>query len=199
MPLTPLKKWIAEWKDCTRCPLHKTRTQVVHARGNVPADRLDLVEVLFVGDAPGDSEDAVGQPFAGPAGFVLDDIIKQALPVDVRYAVANLVGCVPRDEDGHKSGQPDHDEIMACRPRLETFINLCRLELVVAVGKLPEEYAEQGVATSIRFGRPIPVVSIIHPAAICRMPYMGRGLAVRKCVVTVAKAVETNITRKGVR
>ena len=192
---TPLQQWITDWKDCVRCPLHKTRTQVVHGRGTIPADRLDLCDVLFIGDAPGDSEDTTGQPFSGPAGFLFDDIVRQSVPDGIRYAVTDLTGCVPRTDDGIKAGQPDHDEIMACRPRLERFIELCDPQLIVMVGKLAEEYMEQGLTTSIRCPKTVPIISITHPSAIHRMPYLGRGLAVRRCVVTVAKGIETHVVK----
>lgn len=195
MPKMPLQVWISEWKDCVRCPLHKTRTQVVHGRGNVPADRIDKTKVLFIGEAPGESEDVTGQPFSGPAGFLLDDIIRQSVPSEVLYSIACLVGCIPRDDDGLKSGEPDHGDIMACRPRLESFIKMCDPDLIVTVGKLATEYAEQGTSTSIRFHKPVPCVSISHPASILRMPYLGRGLAVRRCVVTIAKGIETHVVK----
>lgn len=196
MQKTPLQQWIAEWKDCKRCPLHKTRTQVVHGRGTIPSDRLDLCQVLFIGEAPGDSEDVTGQPFSGPAGFLLDDVIQQAVPLDVLYAVTNLVGCIPRNEEGRKSGEPDYEEIDACKPRLEKFVRLCDPKLIVTVGKLAMEYTEPGIRTSVKLHKTIPMVNITHPAAILRMPFLGRGLAVRRCVVQISKAVQEHV--KGI-
>lgn len=197
--MTPLQQWVNEWKSCTRCPLHKTRTQVVHARGNVPADRLDLCDVLFIGEAPGDSEDMTGQPFAGPAGFLLDDIISKAVPEGVYYTVANLTGCIPKTEEGLKSGKPDHDEIQACRPRLEKFIRMCDPQLIVTAGELAKDYTEQGLKSSVAFHKTIPMVSIIHPSfIITRMPLIARGNAVRRCIITVSKGIETHVHLKGV-
>lgn len=65
---------VARWKDCTDCPLCQQRDQIVLARGQVPAD------VVFIGEAPGASEDALGMPFVGPAGHLLDGIISNAIP-----------------------------------------------------------------------------------------------------------------------
>jgi uracil-DNA glycosylase len=64
---------VDDWKDCTRCPLHTVRSNVVLARGSIPCD------ILFVGEAPGRSEDALGKPFVGPAGILLDEMIEDAL------------------------------------------------------------------------------------------------------------------------
>lgn len=72
--------------DCTRCPLHRTRTNVVNARGNPEA------RVLVIGEAPGAEEDACGLPFVGRSGKLLDEVIAEA-GVDVR--IENLVRCRP--------------------------------------------------------------------------------------------------------
>lgn len=95
---------VAKWKNCDLCPLHKQRNRICIARGTVPCD------VLFVGEAPGPSEDAIGQPFVGPAGKLLDQIIERALPhqghdvytieASDAYAAASIQGC----RRCHKSG-----------------------------------------------------------------------------------------------
>lgn len=59
----------AKWQNCQACPLHQNRTQVVTFRGDNPCD------VLLVGEAPGRSEDALGEPFVGEAGYCLKEII----------------------------------------------------------------------------------------------------------------------------
>lgn len=186
MPLTPLqqvRQLVNEWKDCTRCPLHVHRCQVVHGRGSVPCD------VLFIGEAPGDSEDATGIAFDGPAGVLLDQIIRDSLPDGVTHGIVNVVGCIPKDEDGVKGGAPDWDSVEACRPRLEAFIRIVRPKLIVTVGKTARDALEQGLKDSIKLPN-VPVIDIVHPASILRQPYAARGLSVRRSVVTVAKAVE---------
>lgn len=65
---------VEKWKDCQRCPLAQQRSNIVLARGTVPCD------VLFIGEAPGASEDALGLPFVGPAGHLLNQIIERVLP-----------------------------------------------------------------------------------------------------------------------
>ena len=56
--------------SCTRCPLSQTRHHVVFGVG--PQD----AEVLFVGEGPGENEDLQGEPFVGPAGKLLDDMLE---------------------------------------------------------------------------------------------------------------------------
>ncbi len=198
MPPTPLqqvRQLVAEWKDCTRCPLHLTRCQVVHGRGSMPCD------VLFVGEAPGDSEDATGVAFDGPAGALLDQIIRDSTAAyqvpgtegsgynSVQVAIVNVIGCIPKDGDGRKT-DVDYESVEACRPRLEKFIRIADPKLIITVGKTAKEALEQGLSTSTKLPRPVPMVHIEHPAHILRMPFAGRGLATRRCVVTIAKAIE---------
>ncbi|GAG23738.1 unnamed protein product, partial [marine sediment metagenome] len=52
----------AQWLGCTRCDLHKFRRQVVLGRGTIPAP------YLFIGEAPGPTEDLRGVAFIGKAG-----------------------------------------------------------------------------------------------------------------------------------
>ena len=54
---------------CSRCPLAGTRHHVVFGVG--PED----AEVLFVGEGPGQQEDLQGEPFVGPAGQLLDEML----------------------------------------------------------------------------------------------------------------------------
>jgi len=71
--------------NCTNCQLHKTRKQVVVGRGTIPAD------ILFIGEAPGISEDTIGLAFIGEGGKLLDYMIQEAVknthPVHVLCAV----------------------------------------------------------------------------------------------------------------
>ena len=46
-------------RDCTRCKLHKSRTNLVFGAGSVNA------KLVFVGEGPGADEDKAGYPFVG--------------------------------------------------------------------------------------------------------------------------------------
>jgi uracil-DNA glycosylase family 4 len=161
------------WINCQRCELHKTRKHVVLYRGRIPC------EVLFIGEAPGESEDVLGLPFVGPAGHLLDHIIHESLPNGIIYALTNLLACIPRDPDDTKA-DPQDSWIKKCAPRLREFISLSQPQLIVKVGSLANDY----VKTDIRS------VSITHPAAILRANIAQRGLAIQRCVVTIVKAIE---------
>ena len=66
-----LKGVYEEARECTRCPLHQTRTQVVFGSGNADA------ELMFIGEAPGAHEDRMGLPFVGQAGKLLDKLLSE--------------------------------------------------------------------------------------------------------------------------
>lgn len=170
---------VERWKDCTACPLCSQRDRIVLARGVVPAD------IVFVGEAPGVSEDTLGLPFMGPAGHLLDDIIDRALPAGTRYAMTNLVACFPQEAKARGENEPDAEDILACRPRLLEFIDLCHPRLVVRVGRLAGDWCEHNAYGKVRGAE---VCDITHPAAILRMPLAQKQMAVQRCVVIIRNA-----------
>lgn len=191
-PLTQYQAHAARWRSgcgSEHCPAATGTGSVCLARGSVPCD------VLLVGEAPGESENALGRPFVGPAGKLLDEIVRRALAgFDPRPRVAftNAVGCVPRDEVGGKLREPDGDQLDACKPRLEEFLALARPRLIVAVGAVARDHLAQGYKHSVRLPDPPPrVVHVTHPAYILsRMPVAQQGFEVQRCVVIIQNAVE---------
>lgn len=173
----------AKWKDCTKCPLGHQRFRICLAKGQVPCD------VLFVGEAPGASEDATGEVFCGPAGNLLQEIINRALEPETRLAFTNLVCCFPREAKSRGDNEPERDEILSCRPRLIEFANIAQPRLVVCVGTLAEAYV-RGI-----YGG--PGVHITHPAYILsKLPQAQKGMEANKCVVQIRsawnKVIESN-------
>lgn len=173
------------------------------ARGQVPCD------VLFIGEAPGESENIIGQPFVGPAGHLLDRIIAEAGPgysqlherdkkerwtSTLSYAITNMVACVPRDEEGAKTSEPSVEEVKSCAPRLQEFIRICdqgqRLKLIVCVGKVAEDWLDPKAHIRVKLHRDIPQVAIDHPAGIMRDNVANRGLRVQRAVVILRTALE---------
>lgn len=174
---------VLDWKNCTRCELKNRRHRVVLGRGQLPCD------IVFIGEAPGQSEDTIGTPFEGPAGRLMDEIIRRALPPDTTYALTNLVGCIPLGDDGAKSLPPPYEAIEACTPRLQAFVQMANPKLIVAVGALSKTWLQPGYRKSIKFHRPTPLIDIHHPAYILRQTVAMRGLAIQRCVVIVSNAL----------
>ncbi len=180
--MTTWLEHVARWKDCDKCPLAQQRSNIVLARGTIPCD------VLIIGEAPGASEDALGRPFVGPAGKLLDQIIDRALPSDVTYALTNLVCCLPAEAKARGDNEPELAEIRACRPRLVEFIQLAAPRLVVLVGSLASDHVQHGADGLIHGAR---TLDIVHPAAILRMPLAQKNMAVQRCIVQLRCAVES--------
>ena len=167
---------VERWKDCTLCPLHKQRDRIVLAKGTVPCD------ILFCGEAPGASEDALGLPFVGPAGKRLDWLIEQAILSTVSLAYCNLTCCFPALAKARGDNEPEREEILACRPRLDEFINVAQPRLIVCVGSLATEYVDHSGT--------VPCADIVHPAATFHMKAVQAQQVLQHAVVVLRNAVE---------
>src|SRR6266480_6014839 len=123
-----------EVKECRRCPLYATRTQVVFGSGNADAD------LMFVGEAPGFHEDKQGVPFVGAAGKLLEQLLGGiGLARDDVY-IANVLKCRP---PGNRD--PMTEEIEACEAHLWRQIELIQPRVVATLGNF---------ATKLLSGRP---------------------------------------------
>ena len=79
---------------CMRCELGKTRTNLVFGVGN------DRAEVMLIGEGPGEQEDLQGIPFVGPAGQLLDNMLRMIDLDRSKVYIANIVKCrPPRNRD----------------------------------------------------------------------------------------------------
>lgn len=186
LPLTPFRQHVLRWQSCTRCALHEARQHVVLARGKVPAD------VLLLGEGPGQSEDCLGLPFVGPAGALLDHIIAQSIGdngAEWRYAITNLVSCMPVDDNGVKAHTPPHlAETQACSPRLQEFYAMVAPRLLVCVGSTARDHLDFALPKKCRGD--VLVAAIKHPAAVIRMNTAIRGLEIQRAIVGVAQALQ---------
>lgn len=112
-------------KSCTRCKLCATRTNVVFGVGPKDAD------VMFVGEGPGEQEDLQGEPFVGPAGMLLDDMLSIIDLSRENCYIANIVKCrPPRNRD------PQEDEQEACIVYLRNQVALMRPKIIVCLGRI---------------------------------------------------------------
>lgn len=145
-----------EWKSCHRCGLSAFRRRVVYGDGDIHAD------ILFIGEAPGKSEDLRGKPFIGPSGKILRKAIKEAIKstgIYATYYVTNVVGCRPTDLKNGPNRQPERSEALACRPRLYEIADRVQPEIVVFLGRVAETFAGDIFPSGIH---------AFHPAYILR-------------------------------
>ena len=157
--------------------------RVCLGRGRLPCD------VLFVGEAPGASENVCGVPFVGPAGQLLDQIVERSVPTGLRTAYTNLVGCIPLGDTGEKAAEPKPAQIVACQGRLREFIDLARPRLVVRVGRLAQQWLGGGLKNALPLPPGVPACDVVHPAFILRANEAQQSMAVQRCVVTIQNAV----------
>lgn len=197
--MTPFQLHVRRWKGCDKCELACQRDRIVLARGKVPCD------VLLIGEAPGQSEDVVGQPFVGPAGKLLDHLIDRAgwnEPIDVapfegdnqtrplvRCAFTNLVACFPKEAKKEGVNEPSDAAIKACTPRLAEFIELSNPQMVVCVGNLASKWMRKVRDQLGDDGLP-HLIDIVHPAAILRANESQQGLMKQRVVVQLANVLD---------
>lgn len=157
-------KHAIRWNKCEQCDLHKRTTKHVLGRGTLPCD------VLFIGEAPGKSENIIGIPFVGRSGKLLDNLIEAAkedieLP-SFSYFVTNTVACIPWKNPNGSSDAirvPTPEEIATCELRVKEVSTIALPSGIVLLGKT----AEQAYFTS-DLSKEIPVVALQHPAFILR-------------------------------
>lgn len=213
--LSPYQAHVKKWENCTNCHLHDRRQHTVFSRGDIPCD------LLFCGESPGASEDLIGTPFIGPSGKLQDYCVRQALTrldnPPVRIAYTNLLLCIPLDENGEKEKQPPDECVEACAPRLQEFVRIANPRLVIAVGKDPKVWLDQGLKHSIKLhkrcevcglpqfdtpsgvccgrghggadGDEIPVRHIVHPSAILQAPREAQELMIKRNVFAIVEAI----------
>jgi len=111
--------------DCTRCRLHKHRTNIVFGVGNPKA------ELVFIGEGPGHDEDIQSIPFVGRAGQLLTQMIEaMGLRRDDVY-ICNVIKCRPPE-----NRTPEKDEIATCSPFLLRQLAVIAPRVVVCLGNV---------------------------------------------------------------
>ena len=149
----------SKWSACRACSLCDHRNKVVLFRGQLPCD------VLFVGEAPGESENAIGDPFVGPAGDLLDRIIDdaQAETAPFSFGITNLVACIPAtitDTSFGATRDPNKEEIIKCRNRLLEIISMAKPKLILTLGNIARVHLPRPLPNKVREN------NLLHPAAI---------------------------------
>ena len=150
-------------QSCTRCGLCEARHNVVFGVGPKTAD------VMFIGEGPGEQEDLQGEPFVGPAGKLLDDMMS-IIDLDRNNSyIGNIVKCrPPRNRD------PLETEQDACIGYLRNQVALIQPKIIVCLGRIaakrlidPEFRITRQHGTWVQKGG-IWMTAIYHPSALLR-------------------------------
>ena len=148
---------------CTKCGLCETRHNVVFGVGPRDAD------VMFIGEGPGEQEDLKGEPFVGPAGQLLDDMLSIIDLSRQTCYIANIVKCrPPRNRD------PLETEQEACIGYLRNQVALIQPKIIVCLGRIaamklikPDFRITREHGTWVQKGD-IWMSAIYHPSALLR-------------------------------
>jgi DNA polymerase len=154
---------------CQACDLCGQRKQSVFGAGDVQADWM------VIGDPPGEEEEQQGEPFAGQAGQLLDNMLKAVgLARKAQGAggvyITSAVKCRPPGRN------PTPQELSTCAPYLARQVALVQPKVIVVMGR----FAVQSVLqTSEPLGKlrgqlhtyqGVPVVATYHPSSLLRTP-----------------------------
>ena len=151
--------------DCTRCGLCETRHNVVFGVGKEDAD------IMFVGEGPGEQEDLKGQPFVGPAGKLLDDMLAMIGLDRSRIYITNSVKCRPP-----QNRDPLNTEKDACRGYLSRQLALMKPKIIVCLGRISAmEIIKEDFRITQEHGQFFEkdgclMMALYHPAALLRDP-----------------------------
>ena len=156
----------AACKDCRRCGLCETRTNLVFGTGNEKA------EVLFIGEGPGENEDLQGEPFVGRGGQLLDKFL-DAVDLDRRknIYIANMVKCRPP-----KNRDPLPEEQDACIGWLREQVRLMHPKIIVCLGRISaQKLIDENFKVTKQHGeffekKGVIMMGTFHPAALLRNP-----------------------------
>jgi len=156
---------------CRACGLCQTRKQTVFGVGSQRA------RWMVVGEAPGEQEDAQGEPFVGASGQLLDQMLAalgltraaEGAPPERQVYIANTLKCRPP-----RNRNPEPAELAQCEPFLVRQIELLQPRIILAMGRF-------AVQTLLRSSEPIgklrgrvhhyhgvPLVVTYHPAYLLR-------------------------------
>lgn len=191
--------------QCRSCDLCENGTRPVVGAG--PAN----ARLMIVGEQPGDREEKIGQPFVGPAGQLLDELLAEVGLDREQVYLTNVVKHFHHEARGkqrlHKRPSARHEA--ACSPWLHREVTLVRPQVVLALGVVAMNalVGRQHKITHLlsrpdqteSFGGPLaswasPQTFVAwHPAAILRVE---QKLAVQRRIglLQILKKVKTALT-----
>jgi uracil-DNA glycosylase len=160
-----------EYSNCEKCPeLVKDRIQTVFGSGNSKS------KILFLGEAPGATEEKKGVPFCGMSGQILNQLLDSVGLSREDIFITNTILCRPP-----KNRNPTKDELENCSDRLHTLLQIMKPGVIVTIGNFATKQILGKIGiTTIRgkiykkkiAGIEVSIVPVVHPAAYL---YSGRN------------------------
>lgn len=165
-------------QGCRRCAIGCNGTRAVMGEG--PGDAA----LLIVGEQPGDSEEAQGRPFVGPAGQLLRSHLAEAGIDPARSYVTNAVKHFKYELRGQRRlhQSPTAGEIDTCRWWLDSERALVRPRVILALGaSAARGVLGRTVSVERERGRPRVLEDgselwiTVHPSYLLRLPGESRA------------------------
>ena len=156
--------------SCVNCSLSKSRTNAVPGIGSEKSD------IVFVGEAPGRSEDLQGKPFVGAAGMILSEVLEYAGFVRDQVYITNVVKCRPPN-----NRQPVDEERVACRQYLSDELQIIKPKIICILGNTAYSSLLGGSSITKNRGKIIQndgqlYFITVHPAAVIYNPALRQVL-----------------------
>jgi DNA polymerase len=181
---------------CSRCEsIARVRRSVVKAEGS------ELAEILFVGDAPSVDEDAVGSPFRGVAGELMDKMLMAMGLNRSEVYLAPAIRCRP-DAPVDLPRKPSDTERSACSPFLEELIGVLRPRVIVAMGAEAYRalFGREALVSRVRSvwadRGGVPVMTTFHPSHLITNPAVSVKRQVWEDLMKVLELLGHPITDK---
>lgn len=119
-------------KSCQKCPLYKDTPC-----GPVPGIGPDKASLMIVGEALGEDESIVGEPFVGLCGRFLDKMLDKAGLIREEIYITNAVKCLPTKNN--KLRTPSKKEINACKKWLWLELTKVAPQYILTMGRVSTE------------------------------------------------------------
>ena len=157
-------------KSCTKCSLSKSRTNAVAGKGSHHA------EIMFIGEAPGRSEDLKGEPFVGTAGKILTEALEYAGLSRDDVFITNVVKCRPPN-----NRIPLEEEKISCQKYLIDELDIIKPKIICILGNTAYGSILGGNSITKNRGKIIKKNNnlyflTVHPAAVIYTPDLKQVL-----------------------
>jgi len=176
---------VLEISNCRRCRLSESRTRAVPGEGSLNA------KVMFIGEAPGRSEDEAGRPFVGAAGKLLNELLSSNGMRREEVFITNVVKCRPPE-----NRDPLEDEILSCSHFTNSIIQLIQPSIIVTLGNHAGRYVIEFLGGSRWYGVSrmrgnVYKITLFGKETLVRLSEMG--------LVSVREGIRATMSQEGER